>query len=160
MGKIRHHRLAGLAFGLAVVTATPAGAESYGDGLAAYDAGNYGETARIWGELAEEGDVMAQLGLAGLYRQGLGVARDAAEAARLYRAAARQGSDDAQLNLGRMYLSGEGVERDPVQAYAWLSLAAEQGRDWAEQRRRELESRLTGDQIEEAERRIEALRDD
>lgn len=152
------HQLVWLWLGL--VMATPAAAQSYGDGLAAYDAGNYAETARIWGALAEEGNVMAQLGLAGLYRQGLGVAHDPSEAARLYRAAAKQGSDDAQLNLGRMHLNGEGVERDPVQAYAWLSLAAEQGRDWAEQRRRELEGRLSEDQIDEAKRRIEQLRSD
>jgi TPR repeat protein len=116
------------------------------DGLAAYDAGDYAATTRIWRPLAEQGDPTAQTALAGLYRSGAGVARDLAEAARLYRLAAEQGNDDAQLNLGRMYADGVGVERDPVEAYAWLSLAAEQGRAWAEQRRRQIARELTPDQ--------------
>jgi len=143
------------AFVLLVGTAAPAWAQSFIDGLAAYDAGRYAETARIWGELAEEGDAMAQLGLAGLYRQGLGVPRDLAEAARLYRQAALQGNDDAQINLARLYAEGAGVPRDPVRAYKWFGLAAAKGRDWAKARRDELAETMTPEQIAEAERLIE-----
>jgi len=143
---------------LAVGFAVPVGAQSFIDGLAAYDAGRYAETARIWGELAEEGDVMAQLGLAGLYRQGLGVPRDLAEAARLYRQAARQGNDDAQINLARLYAEGAGVPHDPVRAYKWFGLAAAKGRDWAKARQDELAEQMTPEQIAKAERLIEQFR--
>ena len=150
----------GLALAL-VVSASLHGsawADTFADGLRAYDAGDYAVTARIWGALAEEGDPMAQLGLAGLYRQGLGVPRDLAEAARLYRAAAERGNTDAQFNLGRLYAEGVGVPRDLVEAYVWFGLAAAQGRRGAEERRHELAAELTPEQLAEAERRIAAFR--
>jgi len=155
-------RLDLLALGLvlALVGAAPAAAEeTYVDGLRAYDGGDYATTVRIWRELAEEGDPMAQLGLAGLYRQGSGVPRDLGEAARLYRAAALQGNSDAQINLARLYLEGAGVGRDPVKAHAWLTLAAEQDRGWAKRRLQELESELSEAELARAEREAAALRE-
>ncbi|MGI9386618.1 MAG: tetratricopeptide repeat protein, partial [Methyloligellaceae bacterium] len=139
--------LIGLAL-LQAVFVRPASAdgESFFDGLAAYDAGDVAETIRIWTALASSGDANAQVGLAGLYRAGAGVARDPAEAARLYRLAAEQGDSDGQLNLGRLYLDGVGVEQDPAAAYAWLTLAARQGRRWAEEQRQEIEPGLSDDQ--------------
>ena len=148
----------GLALAL-VVSASLHGsawADTVADGLRAYDAGDYAAAARIWGALAEEGDPMAQLGLAGLYRQGP-VPRDLAEAARLYRAAAEQGNDDAQFNLGRLYAEGVGVPRDLVEAYVWFGLAVAQGRRGAEERRHEVAAELTPEQLAEAERRIAAF---
>ncbi|MEM7022764.1 MAG: tetratricopeptide repeat protein [Pseudomonadota bacterium] len=140
-----------------MVAATIGGAayaDDFTDGLAAFDAGDYAETVRIWTPLAEQGDAAAQVGLAGLYRSGQGVPRDVDEAARLYRAAAEQGNDDGQLNLGRMYADGTGVPHDLVQAYAWLSLAAEQGRGWADRRRQELQAGMSAAQLAEAEQQI------
>lgn len=128
------------------------------EGLAAYDAGNYAETVRLWSALAEQGDPLAQTALAGLYRSGEGVPKDPGEAARLYRLAAEQGNDDAQLNLGRLYADGIGVPRDPVEAYVWLSLAAEQGRRWAKQRRDRIGNELRPAQMAEAEQLLEERR--
>ena len=107
----------------------------FAEGLAAYDGGDYAIALTQWRALAEAGDPVAQAALAGLYRHGLGVRRDAAQAARWYRRAAEQGEAIAQLNLGEMYELGLGVRRDPVRAFAWLSLAADQGRRWAQERR-------------------------
>lgn len=131
--------------------------EGFLDGLAAFDGGDVAETVRIWSGLAKAGNVQAQVGLAGLYLAGNGVARDADEAARLYRSAAEQGDSNGQLNLGRLYLTGIGVEEDKVTAYAWLSLAARQGRRWAEEKRLEVESLLSAAQRAEAEALIEEI---
>ena len=60
-------------------------------GLAAFDAGDYRQAAEEWRPLAEAGDPEAQLALADLYRNGLGVPFDLAAAAAWYRRAAEQG---------------------------------------------------------------------
>lgn len=144
-------RAAALAFGL--LAAAPAAA-GFADGLAAYDAGNYGAALRAWKPLAEAGDTEAQVALADLYASGaLGTARPA-EAAAWYRRAAEQGHAMAQLNLGDMYARGAGVPRDPVRAYVWLSLAARQGRTWAERRRREVAAHMTDEQLADARARL------
>jgi len=129
--------------------------ESFFDGLAAFDAGDVAETARIWSDLAEAGDVQASVGLAGLYLAGNGVPQDLSKAAELYQYAAERGDSNGQLNLGRLYLQGLGVEEDQVAAYAWLSLAGAQGRRWAEEKRLEIEPSLSADQRTEAEALIE-----
>ncbi len=145
---------------LLVGLAPPAFAEgeSFTDGLAAYDGGDYDETVRIWRPLAQAGDQYAQVGLAGLYLAGNGVARDPDEAARLYRLAAEQGNSDGQLNLGRLLMNGLGVSKDLVAAYAWLSLAAEQGRRWADEKRQEIGKTLSAEQLAAAKTMIENVR--
>ncbi len=148
-------RSAPLALIAAVLLAgRPAAAESLADGLQAFDGGDYREATRIWRALAEQGDDLAQVALAGLYRNGTGVRQDMAAAARLYRRAAERGNVDGQLNLGELLTGGFGVRRDLVAAYQWLSLAARQGRDWAAERRREIARQMSRAQIAEAERRV------
>jgi TPR repeat protein len=117
---------------LLAVTAAPSRAD-FADGLAAFDAGDYQTTVEEWRPLAEAGDVEAQVALAGLYLDGLGVARDQAEGARWYRS------------------RGQGVPKDLAQAYLWLSLAAAQGRAWAEQRRQDLAKTMSGKDLAAAE---------
>lgn len=131
--------------------------DSFVDGLAAFDGGDVAETVRIWTALAEIDDANAQVGLAGLYLAGNGVARNPAEAVRLYRLAADQGDSNGQLNLGRLYLDGVGIDRDLVAAYGWLSLAANQGRRWAEEKRQEIETLLSADQRAQAEAMIKDI---
>jgi TPR repeat protein len=135
---------------LLAVTAAPSRAD-FADGLAAFDAGDYQTTVEEWRPLAEAGDVEAQVALAGLYLDGLGVARDQAEGARWYRLAAEQGEPVAQMNLGDLYSRGQGVPKDLAQAYLWLSLAAAQGRAWAEQRRQDLAKTMSGKDLAAAE---------
>jgi TPR repeat protein len=135
-----------------------AGAEDFVDGLAAYDAGSYAETVRIWEPLATAGDPMAQLGLAALYRAGEGVPRDLDRARDLYRRAALQGNSDAQINLARLLIDGEGGKRDQVEAHAWLSLAAAASRRWARERLRALDAQMTLEQRAVAPRRLDDLR--
>ena len=128
------------------------------EGLAAYDAGDYGTAFEEWQSLAEACDAEAQTALAGLYQEGLGTAVDAAAARRWYRRAAAQGEPVAQQSLGDLYGQGRGVARDLVRAYVWLSLAADQGLRWSAQRRDELRPQLSPEQHAEAEARLEVWR--
>ena len=126
--------LAGLLTGAG---AAPSHAD-FAAGLEAYDAGDFETAAAEWRPLAEAGSAEAQVALADLYHNGLGVPADTAAAARWYRRAAAQGDAVAQLNLGDFYSRGRGVARDLAEAYAWLTLAAAQGRAWAERRRHDI----------------------
>jgi TPR repeat protein len=133
--------------------ALPARAD-FAEGLAAYDAGNYGTARAAWSTLAEAGDVRAQTALAGLYAQGAGVPRDYAIATRWFRRAADRGHVIAQLNLGDYYARGLGVPRDLASAWLWLSLAARQGNGWAADRRDAVARRMRPAALEEAKRRL------
>ena len=133
-------------------------AQSFADGLQAYDGGDTRASAEIWRGLAEAGDAEAQAALAMLYSGGEGVPFDMRRAAALYERAAKQGNVDAQLNLGDFYARGAGVRRDLTAAHMWLGLAAAQGRTWAEARRRAIARRMSVEAVAEAERRARAWR--
>ncbi len=145
--------ISALVFGLTAITATPAragggtgaggGEDGFARALAAYDSGRYGDAAGTWARLAENGNVDAMAALAGLYRQGLGVPRDAARAAALYRRAGLAGHVIALANLGEMLAQGIGVPRDPGRAWAWLRRAADGGNAWAEGRAKDVWDGLT-----------------
>ena len=99
---------------------------------------------------AEQGLAPAQYNLGVKYHNGDGVPQDFAEAVAWYRRAAEQGHASAQRNLGLMYPNGEGVPEDYVQGYAWANLAAAQGAEGAKILRDNLRSRMTREQVEEA----------
>ena len=119
-----------VAAALLVSAAGPAKAgDLLSDGAAAYEAGDYGEAARIWRPLADDGDAMAQFNLGLLHETGRGVAEDAARAAAWYERAARQGVTLAQFNLARLHQAGRGVPQDVLQALYWFEVAAFHGAD-------------------------------
>ncbi len=102
---------------------------------------------------AEQGNVEAQLQLASCYGTGEGVAnKDHSEAVKWYRKAAEQGNAEGQCGLGSYYKIGLGVPKDDVLAYMWVNLAAVSGNEHARRFREELEKRMTGEQIAEAQR--------
>ena len=82
---------------------------------------------------AEAGDARSQFGLARMYYNGDGVAKDDAKAAEWYRKAAEQGNAFAQYKLGDMYDKGEGVAKDTAKAKEWWQKAADQGNDAAQE---------------------------
>ena len=82
---------------------------------------------------AGAGDAKSQFGLARLYYNGDGVAKDDAKAAEWCLKAAEQGNDFAQYKLGAMYDKGEGVPRDAAKAAEWWKKAAAQGNDAAQE---------------------------
>lgn len=108
--------------------------------------------------LAERGDAAGEARLGFLYQAGLGVQQDFAAAAQWYRLAARQGNAAAQNNLGSLYETGQGVPRDLVQALAWFNLSAAQGNDGGIANRAFVAKQLTPEQVAEAEKLSQTLK--
>lgn len=116
----------------------------------AYSAENYEAAARLYRRDGELGNVAAQVNLAFMYLDGLGVAQDFGQAAHWFRRAAETGNAEAQQNLGMLYREGKGVERNAVEAAKWFRIAGAQA-DAAE-----VEKGMTPDQVAEAGRQAEA----
>ena len=93
------------------------------EGFRALEKGDYDLAAINWFPLAQQGEPLAQFGLALMYENGQGFARDMAQAARWYAGAARAGLPEAQFNLGRLLFTGAGVEQNLDEA-AFLFLEA------------------------------------
>lgn len=97
-------------------------------------------------DLAEKGDMKAQLALATVYETGDGVPADAFKAERWFREAAALGDAEARFRLGRLMLALPGRLDEPkedgkpkdlvrpglVEGERWLTLAAGQGHDGAQ----------------------------
>ena len=66
--------------------------------------------------------------------------------------AAEQGNAEAQLYLGEMYAVGRGIPEDYVLAHMWLNLAAAKGEPKAETFRETVASKMTPEQMAEAQR--------
>ena len=76
---------------------------------------------------AEKGDAEAQIQLADLYTEGIGVPKDLSKAAKWHRKAAEQGNARGECLLGLDYVDGLGVKKNLPQAVHWLAKAADQG---------------------------------
>ncbi|NNE85951.1 MAG: hypothetical protein HKN28_18465 [Alphaproteobacteria bacterium] len=109
------------------VLATPAGAQDFKTGLAAYDRGDFAAALKEWRPLAERGDARAQYNLGVVLFNGQGVPHDPVKAVEWYRAAADQGYGPAQANLSFMYETGQGLLQNYIEAYKWSTLAASHG---------------------------------
>jgi TPR repeat protein len=73
------------------------------DAVAAARAGDYATAVRLYRPLADQGNAVAQSGLAFLYATGHGVPQDYAQAVIWFRKAADQGNAGAQRGLGMSY---------------------------------------------------------
>lgn len=111
--------------GLMALTAVPASAAPFDDGIDAYYQNDFAKALRLWLPLAEDGNANAQNNLGAMYENGQGVAADMKEAARWYRRAAEQAHTDGQMNLGRLYTTGQGIPEDLVRAHMWLTIATD-----------------------------------
>ncbi len=107
---------------------------------------------RWWSFAAAQNDPGAQYNLGVLYATGEGVPQDYRQAAHWLDRAARRGHVQAQQNIGMLYLEGKGVERDPLRAYFWIKVAALQGDEVAQTALTTVGSRMSADQIQQAER--------
>ncbi len=117
----------------ALIAATPALAQTYEEGLVAFDKGDFQTAAAFWEPLADAGNAKAQHGLGMLYEAGLGVpAQDYERAAAYYRMAAAQGEIASANNLALMYADGRGVPRDYAQALQLWTMAANAGHPMAQ----------------------------
>lgn len=100
---------------------------------------------------AAQGHAEAQYNLGVMYQNGWGVPMDEEEGIRWYELAADQGVVGAQLALGRVYGMDYSEKYDPVAAYKWFKLAANFGDIDAKMKIEFLASRMTPEQVAEAE---------
>ena len=107
-------------------------AQTFEDGMAAYEREDYSTALSIFQPLADQGNASAQFNLGEMYHNGRGVQADFFEAFRWYRLAAEQGHMEAQFQVGLGYVSGTSGQRDHVEARRWLGMVAEQGHERAE----------------------------
>ncbi len=113
---------------------------------------DYKEAVRWYRLAAQQGYADAQYNLGVMYKDGQGVAQDYKEAVRWYRLAAQQGLAEAQNNLGVMYSKGQGVLQDHVRAHMWSNIAAVNGDKGSVKNRDLAASKMTPQQIEQAQR--------
>jgi hypothetical protein len=113
---------------------------------------DYGEAMRWYRKAAEHGSAEGTGLLGALYLYGNGVPQDVAQALKLLHQAAERGDVRAKYTLANMYQYGRGVPQDYVLAHMWWNLLAAQGFLPAQQLRDQLASKMTPEQIAEAQR--------
>ncbi len=124
-----------------------------GDGIPV----NYIEAMKWFKKAAEQHDAKAQNNLGVMYLNGDGVPQNYQEAIKWYTKAAERGHDNAQYNLGIVHENGKGVPQDLMQAYVWYSLASAQGHKDARHNLLVIETKLTGRQIAESQKKAAEL---
>jgi TPR repeat protein len=98
-------------------------AQSFRQGVSAFNRQDYPSASRNFIPLAERGNPAAQAYLGFMFETGRGVPQNYTEAAMWYRRAAEQGDSLAQYSLGLLYDRGAGVPLDIVEARKWLNLS-------------------------------------
>ncbi len=129
-----------------------ADAESFEDGLKAFEGGNYRTAMSLLRPLAAGGNARAQYNVGVMYEEGLGVPTDYTEALGWLLQAADQGNAEAKNHLGFLYLYGRGVSQDYVSAHMWFDLAASEGNLGAVLARDLVAAKMTPLQVEEAQK--------
>lgn len=123
-GRLQHAlRVVAALLPLLVLAAGLAHAQSFRQGVSAFNRQDYSLASRVFIPLAEQGQPSAQAYLGFMFETGRGVPQNYTEAAMWYRRAAEQGDSLAQYSLGLLYDRGQGVPRDIVEASKWLNLA-------------------------------------
>jgi TPR repeat protein len=113
---------------------------------------DYAQAIKWYRLAADQDNPQAQFDLGELYADGQGVAVDYPEMVKLHTRAGEQGYLDAQDVLGYMHEYGVGVPVDYVKAYLWYDLAAARGGKNDAAKRDLVASKLTPEQIAEAQR--------
>lgn len=105
---------------------------------------------------AEKGHAEAQYSLGIMHQNGWGVPVNEEEGVKWYLLAADQGIAGAHLALGRVYAMDYSEKFDAVEAYKWFGLAAKSGDLDAKSKLDFLASRMSAEQITDAQGRIDA----
>ena len=113
-------------------------AYTVGDADAALRDGDIESAVAIFRNLISDGDTVAMVRLAKMYKRGNTLDGDLESAVALFQRAAQLGDPDAQFSLGNMYLMGEGVAINEESALSLYRLAAQQGHPLAIRNLREL----------------------
>lgn len=79
------------------------------------------------------------------------------EAIKWFSQSAQSGNKNAQYKLGMFYLTGKGLPQNYVYSYSWLNLSSAQGVSDATQAKIYLESKMTPQQLKEAQRLSEEV---
>ena len=112
--------------------------------------GDHATAFKLLRPLAEQGDAIAQVTLATMYREGKGVLQDFKESVKWYRKAAEQGHAVAQKDFGVMYAKSYGIAKNLVRAHMWYNLSANNGNEGGSINRDLLAKEMTPAQIAEA----------
>ena len=110
------------------------------------------EAVQWYRKAAQRGYAHGERALANCYAGGVDVERSASLAAMWWRKSAERGDCVSQYNLGTSLITGDGVAKDFVEAYKWLNIALAQGGEKAKNNLQIVESRMTAEQIAEAQR--------
>ena len=108
------------------------------------------------GYAAENGHAEAQFNLAVMHQNGWGVPPSDESANAWYKLAANQGITGAQIALGRYFAMDFLDTYDPIEAYMWFKLAERLGDIDASAKCEFVATRMTADQVSEADRRVTA----
>lgn len=93
----------------------------------AYAVGNYTKAAKLFLDLAQQGDSYAQFRVGLMYYSGRGINVDYAQSHKWAQLSAEQGNDRGQLLLATLYSWGHGVAKNEKVEFHWTKLAADQG---------------------------------
>jgi len=115
---------------------------------------NDDQALKYYGVAAAAGHAEAQYNLGVMYQNGWGVPINEEEGMKWYFLAADQGIVGAQLALGRVYAMDFADSYDPVKAYKWFALAARFGDIDAKTKLEFLASRMTAEQVAEADGQV------
>ena len=111
---------------------------------------------KYYGIAADQGHGDAAFNLAVMHQNGWGVPQDESVANEWYLLAAEKGNTEAQMALGRFFAMDFQASFDPVKAYKWFSVASALGEYGAHEKRDFVASRMTPEQIAEADALVEA----
>lgn len=115
------------------------------------EADRFGEAYEALLPLANSGNADAEKLIGVMYAMGLGVEKDERRAFEWYLRASMKGHPGAQTGVGWYYEAGMGMPApDPVRAYMWYTLSAIGGDPDGAISQDELATRMTPEQIEEA----------
>jgi TPR repeat protein len=106
------------------VPPTPGDQQTFNQGTAYYDSGDYAHAYQVFYWLAEHDDVAAMRNVGLMKRRGQGTPRDPQGAMEYLKEAADAGLPTAEADLADMYLKGEAGAPDPEAALPWLQAAA------------------------------------
>ncbi|MDH3821900.1 MAG: sel1 repeat family protein [Gammaproteobacteria bacterium] len=109
---------------------------------------------KYYGLAAEKGHADAQFNLAVMHQNGWGVPQSDETANKWYALAAEQGVTAAQIAIGRFYGLDFLDSYDPVEAYKWFSIAEKLGDVDATDKRDFISTRMTPEQLAEADGRV------
>lgn len=114
---------------------------------------NYENAIQWYQQAANNGDSEAQNTLGYLYFIGEIVEQDFTKGTSYFLLAAHNGSAIAQYNVGVTYYTGQGIEIiDHIKSYAWMNVAASNGYHTAIGARDYLETLLSREELNEAQR--------